>query len=108
MTAGKSGSCHVYIAELGKGRLYVGVTNNPDRRAIEHSLGISVRTTRVFGFKRILYLDPHPTLSSARKREIQIKRWTRAKKMALASGDIQSLRRLSRSSQSRKTKRDIL
>ena len=87
----------VYIAELGDGRLYVGVTNNPDRRIIEHQLGTSIRTTRIFGFKKLLYVEPHPSLASARKREQQLKKWTRAKKLALAIGDVQTLKRLARS-----------
>lgn len=87
----------VYIAELGDGRLYVGITNNPDRRVIEHQLGTSIRTTRIFGFRKLLYLEPHPDLTSARKREQQLKRWTRAKKLALAAGDAESLKRLARS-----------
>ena len=87
----------VYIAELGDGRLYVGVTNSPDRRAIDHQLGTSIRTTRIFGFKRIFYLEPHPDLASARKREQQLKRWSRAKKLALARGDVQMLKALARS-----------
>jgi putative endonuclease len=97
MTVPESKGCWVYIAELGDGRLYVGVTNDPDRRMIEHLWGNSIRTTRIFGFKRILYLEPHPSLASARKREQQIKRWTRAKKLALAAGDIPALKRLSQS-----------
>ena len=87
----------VYIAELGDGRLYVGVTNNPDRRAVEHKIGTSIRTTRIFGFKKLLYVEPHPDLASARKREQQLKKWSRAKKLALATGDVEALKRLARS-----------
>jgi putative endonuclease len=97
MVVTESRGCWVYIAELGDGRLYVGVTNNPDRRAGEHQLGTSIRTTRIFGFRKILYFEPHPDLASARKREQQLKGWTRAKKLALANGDLEALKRLARS-----------
>jgi putative endonuclease len=97
MTENDTRQYWVYIAELGDGRLYVGITNNPERRAIEHQLGNSIRTTRIFGFKGILYLEPLPDLTSARKRERQIKGWSRAKKLALASGSIALLKELSRS-----------
>ena len=97
----ESVACRVYIAELGDGRLYVGVTNNPDRRVIEHQHGTSIRTTRIFGFRKLLYLEPHPDLTSARSREQQLKGWTRAKKMALANGDFEALKRLARSKGSR-------
>ncbi len=86
--------CFVYIGELANGWLYVGVTKNLDRRSLEHLLGNSIRTTRIFGFKRLLYSEPHSTLSAARRREIQIKKWSRAKKLALASGDVAELHRL--------------
>lgn len=87
----------VYIAELGDGRLYVGITNNPSRRILEHKLGTSIRTTRIFGFGKLLYLEPHPDLTSARGREQQLKGWSRAKKLALAKGDLSTLKVLSRS-----------
>src|SRR5688572_21269121 len=91
----------VYIAELGDGRLYVGVTNNPDRRRFEHQLGSSIRTTRVFGFRNFLYFELHNDLASARGREVQLKKWTRAKKLALAARDVEALKRLARSRGSR-------
>src|SRR5262245_2961379 len=102
MKVSESKGYWVYIAELGDGRLYVGLTNDPDRRAIEHQLGTSIRTTRIFGFRGILYLEPHPNLASARKREQQLKRWSRAKKLALASGDTEELKRLARSESSKR------
>ncbi|HEX7899265.1 MAG TPA: GIY-YIG nuclease family protein [Planctomycetota bacterium] len=95
----ESRGCWVYIAELGDGRLYVGVTNNPDRRVIEHQLGTSIRTTRIFGFRKLLYLEPHSDLTSARGREQQLKGWSRAKKLALIAGDVSRLKELSRSRQ---------
>ena len=92
----------VYIAELGDGRLYVGITNNPDRRAIEHQLGTTIRTTRIFGFRKILYVEPHPDLTAARSREQQLKKWSRAKKLALIAGDKGLLKDLARSRQTRR------
>lgn len=92
----------VYIAELGDGRLYVGITNNPDRRAIERQIGSSIRTTRIFGFKKLLYQEPHPDLASARKREQQVKKWSRAKKLALIAGNKILLKELARSRQGRR------
>ena len=87
---------YVYIAELANGWLYVGVTRHLERRALEHELGSSIRTTRIFGFRRLLYSEPHSTLSSARRREIQFKNWSRAKKLALVAGDMTELHRLAK------------
>jgi predicted GIY-YIG superfamily endonuclease len=102
MTGVETRNYWVYIAELGDGRLYVGVTNNPDRRTIEHQLGKSIRTTRIFGFRKILYIEPHPDLASARSREQQLKKWSRAKKLALIAGDKGLLKDLARSRQTRR------
>jgi predicted GIY-YIG superfamily endonuclease len=44
-----------------------------------------------------MFVEVQPDFSSARKRESQIKRWSRAKKRALVSGDYGLLQRLSRS-----------
>jgi putative endonuclease len=87
---------YVYIAELANGWLYVGVTKNLDRRAVEHELGRSIRTTRIFGFKQLLYTERHATLALARRREIRLKKWSRAKKLALAAGNLAELKRLAK------------
>jgi putative endonuclease len=102
LKASESKGYFVYIAELGDGRLYVGVTINPDRRMIEHELGISIRTTRIFGFRKLLFTELHPDLASARRREAQLKKWTRAKKLALIAGDKVLLKDLARSRQGRR------
>jgi len=97
MAVSESKDCWVYIAELGDTRLFVGVMISPNRRTLEHQDGRSSRTTRIFGLKRMLYLEPQPNLLSARQREKQLKGWSRAKKLALASGNLRALKELSRS-----------
>jgi predicted GIY-YIG superfamily endonuclease len=37
--------------------------------------------------------NAHPTLGSARKREIQLKKWSRAKKEALIAGNLYSFKK---------------
>ena len=104
MTLTDSGSkgYYTYIAQLKNGQLYVGVTDNLKRRSTEHAGGKpSTRTSRVFGFRRIIYSEPHPDKASALKRERQLKGWTHAKKKALVSGNVQILRQLAQRKQSR-------
>jgi putative endonuclease len=48
---------------------------------------------------KLVFSESYPTFSEARKREAQIKRWTRAKKEALVAGDMNKLRQLSKSRQ---------
>jgi putative endonuclease len=44
--------------------------------------------------KKLLYVEEFSDRPSAKKREAQIKRWSRAKKLALISGDFELLKRL--------------
>jgi putative endonuclease len=44
-----------------------------------------------------MFVEVQPNFTSARRREAQIKRWSRAKKQALIKGDYALLQRLSRS-----------
>lgn len=87
---------YVYIMELQDGRFYVGHTNEPVRRHEEHQQDKGSRTSRVFGVGRILYVEPHPDRQSAMKREAQLKKWSRAKKLALIHGDMDELKRLAK------------
>ena len=45
---------------------------------------------------RVVYSESYPTLGLARKREIQLKKWSRDKKEALIAGDVAMLKSLSR------------
>ena len=46
---------------------------------------------------KLVYSEEYSTLQLAMKREWQIKKWTKAKKKALIEGDIELLRKLSKS-----------
>jgi len=48
-----------------------------------HNQGKASRYTRMRTPVELVYKEAHPNKSSARKREIQIKNWSRAKKEAL-------------------------
>jgi len=88
----------VYIAQLKNGMLYVGMTDDMVRPVAEHTQGRSgTRTTLLSPLENVLYKEAHPDRESAMKRERQIKRWTRAKKLARARGDIAVLKELSKS-----------
>ncbi|NIM96896.1 MAG: GIY-YIG nuclease family protein [candidate division Zixibacteria bacterium] len=87
----------LYILRLKSGQLYVGSTTDLDRRVEEHYSGRACRTTKLDPPLKLVYSEPFPTFSEARKRETQLKRWSRAKKEALVSGDVAKLRELSKS-----------
>ena len=86
---------YVYILEMLTGHLYVGTTRDLKRRINDHAKGLGDRTTRLGGYKRLLFTETYPDYRSAHARERQLKGWSRAKKMALAGGDAGALRRLS-------------
>ncbi|MBI2898875.1 MAG: GIY-YIG nuclease family protein [Planctomycetes bacterium] len=88
---------HVYIAELADGRYYVGMTGHPPPyREREHRLGRGGLFTRGTAVRRILWYESLATRLQARQREMQLKRWSRAKKQALIAEDMTRLKDLSR------------
>jgi putative endonuclease len=90
----------VYILRLASGAFYVGSTLNLPQRMADHVAGIGCKTTRNDPPLLLLLVEPHPTFSAARKREAQIKRWSRAKKEAFVTRDMEALKQLSKSRES--------
>ena len=77
----------VYILTNGERRtvLYIGVTNSPERRANEHSLGFGSRFARQYNAHKLIYFETYPDPTSAIAREKQLKKWSRGKKETLIS-----------------------
>jgi putative endonuclease len=63
--------------------LYIGITNNLERRASEHSLGLGSAFARRYNAHKLIYFEAYPDPASAIAREKQLKRWSRIKKEAL-------------------------
>lgn len=80
-------SCYVYILECANSSLYTGITTDVNRRFARHQAGDGGHYTRANRPISIRYFEQHPDRSSASKRESQIKRWSRTKKLALIKGD---------------------
>lgn len=72
-----------YIVECADGTLYTGWTTDPTRREKQHNAGRGARYTRQHRPVRLVYIEPQPDRSTAMKREITIKTYSRAKKQAL-------------------------
>jgi len=85
-----------YILRLRSGSLYAGATEDVERRYREHQSGEACRTTKIDPPEALLYREEFSDFSAARKREAQVKRWTRDKKMALIAGDTALLKQLSK------------
>ena len=63
--------------------LYIGITNNLDRRASEHSLGLGSAFARKYNAHKLVYFEAYADPRTAIEREKQLKKWSRAKKDAL-------------------------
>ena len=76
---------HVNILTNNSGTLYVGVTNDLERRVGEHRLGIVEGFTKKYRLKRLIYCEETDDVRAALAREKQIKKWRRRKKIALVN-----------------------
>jgi putative endonuclease len=76
------------IAQAPTGRYYTGITTDTQRRIREHNRSKGAKFARDQGALRLLYASaPFPNKIGARKREIQIKGWSREKKERLIRGE---------------------
>jgi putative endonuclease len=74
--------CVYILASRRNGTLYVGVSNDLVRRVWEHRQGIGGFTTK-YGVTRLVYFEDTPNVTAAIQREKNLKRWSRAWKIAL-------------------------
>jgi predicted GIY-YIG superfamily endonuclease len=85
----------VYILRCADGSLYIGHTDDLAMRVARHNAGSAdCSFTRKRRPVRLVYSEPFASREAAVSRERQLKRWTRAKKDALISGDTPLLKRL--------------
>jgi putative endonuclease len=75
----------VYLLECADKSIYTGITTDVVRRLAEHKAKIGSHYTASKRAKKILHIEEFPNRSQASKREAEIKRFTRAKKLALFS-----------------------
>lgn len=71
----------VYILECEDSTLYTGITTDVERRFLEHKSKKGAHYTRVHGAKKIVHTEEYKDRSTAQKREVEIKRWSREKKL---------------------------
>ena len=74
---------YVYILNCADDSFYTGMTSDIDRRLKEHNEKKGGRYTRLRTPVVLVYHETLPTRSRALKREIEIKKLPRAKKIAL-------------------------
>ncbi len=86
----------VYLLRCSNGSYYVGHTDDVARRLEEHSAGKGAEHTRKYRPVHVVYTEPFDSECDAIRRELQIKRWSRSKKAALAAGELQTLKQLAK------------
>ena len=75
---------YVYILTNENGHvMYIGVTNNLQRRLYEHRNGVFEGFTKQYNVHKLVYYEMTEDVRSALAREKQLKKWSRKKKDAL-------------------------
>lgn len=72
---------HVYILLCKDNSLYTGITDNLQRRFIDHKEGRGGRYTRSHKPVKIIYSEKLTSKNKALKREMEIKKWNRTAKI---------------------------
>lgn len=86
----------IYILRTSSNTLYIGQTNNLEKRLKEHrgKASKSARYIKYFSSFVLVYSETYPTRIEAMRREWQLKKWTKAKKEALIRGNLELLKKL--------------
>lgn len=91
---------YVYILKCNDNSFYTGVTNNLERRVIEHSLG---ENKKAYTYSRrpleLVWQEMFQYINEAIQREKQLKGWSRKKKEALVNSNFKELVKLSKNKQ---------
>ena len=76
----------VYLVRCCDGSIYTGITDNVGARIQKHNEGKGAKYTAQRRPVVLIYSEIYLDQSSARKREIQLKGWTKKKKEKLVAG----------------------
>jgi putative endonuclease len=74
---------YVYVAEMGDGTLYTGVTTSLAERLARHAAGRGAKYTRGRGAASLRFWEAFPAKGAALSREAAIKRMPRSRKLDL-------------------------
>ena len=71
------------LANKSDTTLYIGVTNDLERRVTEHRSGTIPGFTQKYNCHKLVYFESFSDVEQAIAREKQLKKWSRSKKDAL-------------------------
>ena len=78
------------------GTLYIGITNDLQRRVYEHKMGIKKGFTQKYGVNRLVYFEVFQNVNEAIDRENNMKKWKRDWKVKLIEKENKSWSDLSK------------
>jgi predicted GIY-YIG superfamily endonuclease len=84
--------CWIYILQCSDGSYYLGSTHDMQQRLKAHEEGRAAAYTARRRPVYLIYSEKHRNMTAARRRELQIKRWTRKKKEALIQGNMAGIK----------------
>ncbi len=76
-------ACYTYVVECSDGSLYTGWTNDLDGRVRAHNAGRGAKYTKSRRPVKLVYYETFATKQEAMRREYEVKRYSRARKLAL-------------------------
>ncbi len=85
MTQCRKNRWYLYIAQCGDRSLYTGITTDLEERLRQHNAGRGSKYVQSKGGAKMVYTELHATNASAQRRELEIKSWSRMKKLRLIS-----------------------
>ena len=71
------------LASKIRGTLYIGVTNDLQRRVYEHKMEIQKGFTQKYGVHKLVYFETFQNVNEAIERENNMKKWKRDWKIKL-------------------------
>ena len=86
----------MYMLSCADGTTYVGSTVDLERRLAQHQAGEGAAYTRTRRPVRLIHVEEYVRIDDAFAREKQVQNWGRAKRLALAAGDVDALAKASR------------
>lgn len=77
----------VYIVASPSWTIYIGVTNNLERRMYEHKQKLFPGFTKKYGADRLVFMEDFSSIHDAIAREKELKGWRRARKVELIEAE---------------------
>ena len=92
-----------YILRCNDGSYYTGVTDNLEKRMLQHEMGEADEFSYTYTRRPVVLVhsEEYDSPYEAIQREKQLQGWSRKKKEALICGDIASLKNLSKNKKNR-------